>query len=958
MFLTNANASTANPVRLDTPVVKFIDKLLEIGDFTSSADAALIVLSGRLDEGLWQKVIDALSADRADIEGRIEKLRGYLATVEDFLDPVLRTLADEQAPHELDLARQESTDLPIGNVALSLGANASAAFKVHHILPGAVPADFGTMPEGDALQVFTATGSLGLTGSAAPSIGSISFGASASATAELYFQYPSQTPNVVALMASAKGFAPPWDLQAIATQLQPQRSDGSWVGLRGAQIKANGAFNLAGSASIGKSFTYQKLSKIPDPSIQANLGATLGFSLRRQGTFKIVLQKDLAGRVNVAIRRFSEKSRSGSIDLGADIDVTGLDKAARKYADQFLFNPDGIIEEIEAWKAPGDRIAGKIGQLDDEVSQQLGAILTGNQDTKRAAEYANQRVKKAIVREFNERINFWDDVDSAALARSATGSISGWLGLDERLAALLSKHLEPKLVEWMDEFKTELQEKITQVVTEKAGNLGEDAKEAVNKYLEPLEFIGEEIGDAIESVDELIEKARTKVLQWLRRYESIRKKIYDALETVAKLRVSLAFSAATSATLGKETLLSFDIVEITESTKRAYRGLLLGRADQAWDAFESARENGEIKNIDGVFKGWVNKESSLGLSLRIGDFAMSMKRVKAEDVNIEVAADGQIIVAGMSIRQDATSDFAYASRKASLVGAYELVEAAANPTAFPAPLGFTLAYSDEHMRKRELRQLLRSLEDTAAGHILLRQGATENAIERYEEIAAGDRSLDARMDLTLPVTISDFSVLLTKKDEAIRRRAVKLLFLQLLSDREKRIAKAMAQAYEGGVSIQKFIREVVEEGDVRRSLRQLRGLSGSTSRRSEYGQVMSRLLSIGRNARTLVEATVQIRRIAEMQTQVSKEVLNHQGEDPFEIRNELLAELEDIAETINDKLAVWLKPRGPISGIFTEEIPARTVVLLTLLSSLGGSEKRIMPVVRIADNGGAEFAVV
>ena len=944
MLVTHASAGIANPVQPRTLLVDFIAKVRELDNLASDAEAALAVLTQKANS--WAEALQALGIDESAIIRRIEQLSSYLVQAQDRLAPILLTLADRPEPKNLSLSYSDSEPIEVGALALALSAEADLNLTVKNQLPAQTSADWGTVANGDALQIFTAHGMLGVGGTANASGGSLSFGAKASATATLFYQYAASTPVVVALMQSSRTLALPWDLDKVADSLSPMSGDGRWLGLRRTQLIGTGEFNLAGGATIGHSVIGGNTV-----GIKADLGATVDFSIKRSGTFKIALEKNAAGNLNVSVDRATGSESGGSISLGADINITGLDARARELADRFLPDSSGVIEKLERWKRPGDLVLAKFqDSLDGDVEEQLGRLLTGQTDAAKASKVGQTRLAELIKSELNERLPFWGTDNSQDLARSALAKISERLDLEGRLANLLAEKLQAKLVDWIDELKKELEDEIAEWV-DKAGNKLKD-------FLQPLEEVGEDVNELLEKVNQTASALISPVLEQLKRYEAIRQKIHKALDKAAKLRITLAFAASINRSKGDEAVLSFEILNLSQSVKSAYRALLLGRLDQGWPDFQQALTDGDISNVSGRFKSWLKRERSIGLSLQIGDFGLGMSRVKVEDINVEVGTDGRVTVAALAISQEASSELAYASRTASLLGAYDIVAASFDRDAFPTPLSVSLGYSDEHMRGKELRQLLTSLESPRGGRPLLRQGATADALAKYDELTAGERSGNARFDLSLPVSIEDFRHLLLVSEETIKSTAAELLIDALFDERDQEAVDFVADHYRDGVTRAELF-ELMQSGPTRVHVSRIRGTAISASF-NPVPRVVRRLRAIAEDVEQLLEAVSGVRQIAELQGTLANIDASELGENetPLDKSAELRAELDRIAKDVNDGLAHWLRPRGPISGLFTEKIPARTVAFLQLLALLGKENTVAMPVVRVLDVPDGEFAVV
>jgi len=973
MFLTKATMAGGKLVELKTDVVELIEEVRKrisqaTGNEASIGQALIEIYRSKSGTSAHQAAVDeaiaALELTVEDVFARLEKLESYLIQINDQVEPFLLPLSSAGTHLELPLKfAPGNKTLDVGEVAFTLGGEAETALTVESFVAAAPPPQWsGPIAAGAAIQGLSLSGKIGFRGSASGAFGHgavrFSSAMSGSGRINLYHQYAQATPRVVALVNSSRAWAVPWDLKALEARLKPVDAQGGAVGFRRVQVQGNGTLALAGGATVGRVLSYDATVNTPvgpkTLGAQGKLGAALDFSLNRNGSFTYVIEKDLEGFVTVDLVRKANTKTDRSLNLSADIEVTGLNEVAQPYLDKFFDDPADLLSKLEEWTKPGDKLIEELTAVDwkQPVVEEIGRLLLGQATKKKLTDAAIGKLEEKLQQQLNENILFWGE-DSDDVAEQLIGSITERLDLGDELATKLRGELKPRLVTRIDNVNEKFQNAITGLVP--------NTETALNKFLTPFESVGENVQDLKQRLNTQAGDIIDPAIKLLKRYQDIRKRLLTGLQKVAQFKIGMAYAAEVSREHGSSSLLSFRIRKVNATTVAIHRAFLLGKINSVWPDFKAAMDRPEpwIDKVEGRFGAFARRDSSVGFSLSFGDSVISMTRVKASDVDVQVSPNGTVLVAAEKISQENIVKAFKVSRTVGFAGTYDLAVAARDPNAFPTPLGFNVAYDDENLKTAELEQFLGSLERNIGGRSLLRAGAARSAVAKFNELrqTAHGGGTKARVDVTLPVSVKDLAKLINITDDRIRNRAADLLIeLIIQQGRQSDLLAQLADRFQGGVSE----REIVFFAAALPQSRALRKLENETNLVLERGRVsigetlVRRIRAIGRDVDALVDAVNGVRGIA----QIQQEIANLPDAPPEALAKGIVQRLETLNDTINDGLDNWLKARRPLSGLFTEAVPEVTVALLALIADLSGEDAKLIPIVDIAGVEGGQIAVV
>lgn len=969
MFLVQATNAGGKLLELNTELIQVIDRIKQLladdGQNLDWGDVLLELYRNRDSTSARAAVIDKalseLGVDETDLNKRLTELQGYLVELQDRMEPLLQPLG---TPGELTDARvgysAKDHELALGQVAFLVGGDTHAEISIRSYNADSLPDDWdGALDDGRALQELALGGKIAINGSGQGAWNAVNFNVSAAMSADgrirLYHEYHADTARIAALAVSAGNWAPPWDLAGLSEQLKPPGTSG----FRRVLVNGSGSIQFAGGVGIGYAASFERDVPTPDGtealSAAAKLDGSLDVSFNHQGSFRYKIEKDPSGHLLVRVERASGSKRAVELDLDASLQIDGLDRVADHYARAFFKDPEGLLDTLQQWTRPGDRLVDVLAKKDwnQPAVKQIGALLLGEATAKELSAAGVDKLKTLLAGEINQELPFWS-LDSDVLARKILERIAGRLGLGAELGQTLEKNLQDVLVKRIDQVREELQDKV-QSVLDKTTDLG-------TELLDPLEHVGIEVKALREQANATATELLEPVIAYLKRYEQIRLRVLNALKQTARFKLGMSLGASLSRSREDEALLSFRVREVDENTRAVHRAFLLGRLGQAWSEFDAARESGAIDQVNGLFSYLSRRERKTSFALHFGEFgSIERTRVKAEEVHFQVDPSGNILAATAKLSQEAVVNAFHVERSIGVVGSYDLVAALRDPAQIPSPLAFNIAYEDKKLREKELRQFLESLEDERIGERLLAPGAADTALDRYAELLQqhGLSKAQGRVDLSIPVSLADLAPLVDAGsgigNAAIRQRAIDVqLRLLLRRSTQYPMLQDLAGGHKDGVSINEFVLDMFGRGidgavaEMQRIAIRLWG-AYDPDPNSNLVQLARKINQIGLNANGIIKVVEGIRAIAAVQQKLVELPASPLEKDIAPLRKPI----DQATKQINDGLANWLKARGVISGLFTEALPEQTLAFLALLAELSPEPQHLMPVVKIdnVENG-------
>ncbi|MEZ5461638.1 hypothetical protein [Dokdonella sp.] len=730
----------------------------------SSIDGALLQLWDHLNNNgksnskfgqLLESAVTQFSTNSTFLKGLLEGPVGnfLLDTQGEKKMPVPRKLRDAQSSLIYELESSKKFAIKNGDVTFAAkgGMGFSATLDVLKASQAGLRPPLA-FPASDAILKASIAGTVDVEGSfKVPFNGGSANGKAGTGAAmalNAYYQWPSETTIVGALVDSISDLVTPWDLESVGRQLSQPSTTGEWRGLRRFSLDASGRLDLSASIAAGYTWAYAGTNSYNGANISADakVGAGLSVGWSRSGQFRIAVERlypDQSIRVSVA--RLDKGGRTFGFDLTAEMSVKGLGDIAQPIVDRLLPDQGGLLEKLQKWSAPGTTLIEKLDKsigTKDPTIKLLAELLLGRASSGDAVAH----VKMLLLNEIKEQINtatpFWGDLeDPNAMARNLGRMLAERFGTEGEDTKAVVNSLAVWLAKPLKAIKSELEEDLAEIVDGNAGSL--------EGLFAVFASIGENVNALVTKANEAATNLLSPAIKLLTFYEEARTKVIKALNAAFDIKLGLALKATYAKSETSDVELAFTIRKMTPRTKLLYRSLLTGRLDSLWDILEQARECEEISEIEGIFSSTVKRERSLNLSLNLGSHGIAWTRSNLSEARVDVDASGTITIASGNF-SSATSVKAFGeSSGARMIGSIDFAAALSNPrSALPLTLGFDFNYEDKRMKPKELSNYLSSFNSSGFSRQLFSSEAIEHALDVY-----GDQPLQATISSAVSLDI-------------------------------------------------------------------------------------------------------------------------------------------------------------------------------------------------------------
>jgi len=918
-------------VSTHTPLVAEIDQLLSSGSDLKSAIEQLMRASGLL-KG---EVADALRTrilGIPEVRSALERLLGLGLIVEDAGEHhvALTRLGAATKPTTLALKASGGKEITPGQAVIGLKGEAELALIATAHNPAAAAKLKLPIAASDILHSCQLGGSLGLKGNIKPATISagvaakVDFSADARLGVTWHFQRHADDTVLNSLVYAAldvgKG-ARPWDLEDVMRVLdEPREANSHLDALKAIDLVAERSLGFGAELKItrgfSKSWTAKGASGPQEIKATASLGVGMRVALRRQGRYALRLRKQ-GGDVILDLDTMQQSTNTGGLDLGLVIGVEGIDDLATGWINKLLPEPsDDFRALIEQWSKPGSLLKAKFDAAlrarFSEALQPLVPLLTGEASAEKVAGEQVERLFAQWEEALNTRI---------ALIGNSSGAIFDQLLDDAREAlgehyALVETALQQQADEVtgrIDALQDELQASVDEVVNSIKGK----TEPVVLTALKPLEKIGERIDQWAKNIDASAAAVAAAIKRLLARYESLRKALLDGAKQAAKLKLALAFNATVEKTRGEERVLSLRFSRASDSAKRWFSDLVLGRTEIDIDVLQKAAKDsqGAFALESGSFFAFAKRTRSTSLTLDVFGMPFGDLRLLGSDVRVEVDLAGRISVLSLSATQSDESWTRKESRAARFGADFDALGVAQG-----AQLGtFSLAFelSDDRLKPKELTQFLSGFSEAGVlpasiaerVRAQLGEGVVKNVqlgvslahLAKALEGAAGE----TRESLQREAWQSCIRFMRPRADVGrLIKENSELAFRRVLASRKANDAIPSANAF------------LIEIG----------GNISSTLPKHLAREM--RVLNLAINA--IPDAIAAMAEIAQLGAELRTEVVSD------ERARTARDALDEILDRANRALSPVIDVNDGIFGLFSERLPDVAVALLAVLNRLAG----------------------
>ena len=520
-----------------------------------------------------------------------------------------------------------------------------------------------------------------------------------------------------------------------------------------AKLAATGSVRLGAGVQAGHSWMHGL--DAGGAAVSSRLKAAVSYKLNwvRTGKFSLSIGRLKGDQLRVKLSESHEVSRARSLSVGAEVRISGLDKALAPLMKKLAEVPDRLDGIVKTYSKPSALLREKLGerlQGSDESVRALAEVFTGG------GEAAADRFCNTLI---------------DAVVESADAGKTNWTDLlDGKIGGVVEEAMSrvPVAPDRRGELATVLRQKMRAAIESLDEYLLEELRAALTRDTEPVrQALARFADDRLEAFDDLDDAAKrcmAPLKRFLADYRVLEERIADAVEVAEKERLAIRYARSVSETDTRATLLRFRLDPRDASARELYRQMLGG--DFA-DAITAGMDpvNTAILLEDGVFKRVLEREATSGLTFNLFGLGITSRRILSTELKVEHGAGGKINILEAE-GQVSESRAAFGEGQSMHIGS--LVNLLTSPDTSDA-FSVQLSYSDENMKPKELRQYLKSLEDAG----LIAGGATRRTAEMDAALGAPrGRRRRMRIDTTLALSRAELRETANANEDTIVRAAI------------------------------------------------------------------------------------------------------------------------------------------------------------------------------------------
>lgn len=918
-------------VSTHTPLLAEIEALLKSGLDLKSAIEQLMRASGLL-KGEVADEIRARILELPQVRSALERLQALGLIVEDASEQhvALTRLSAATKPYTLSLKASDEGEIKPGEAVIGLKGEAELALTATARSPAEAAELKLLISASDVLHSCQLGGNLTLKASMASAALSPGVGASFDLSAEArlgvtwHFQRHADDAVLNSLVYAALDVgqgARPWDLEDVMRVLdEPSEANAHLDALKAIDVLAERSIGFTAGIEIkrgfSKAWTARGASGPQQISAAASFGVGLRVGLRRTGRYSLRLRKQ-GGDVILDLEAMQQSSRSRGFDLGIGIGIGGVDALATDWINALLPAPsDDFKALIDTWSQPGTLLKAKI---DDELRAHVSKallplvpLLTGDASTEELAAAQTERLFARWEDALNTRIALIGN-SSAAILDQLLDEAQHALGPNFVLVEAALQQQVGAVAAPIDALQAELQTAIDDVVEVLKGK--SDA--ALLTALKPLAKIGEQIDQLATSLNTSTAPLAAAIKRLLARYESLRKALLDGAKQAVRLKLGLAFNATVEATRGEERALSLRFSRASDSAKRWFGDLMLGRVEIDIDELQKAASasQGAFALESGSFVALAARARSASLTLDVFGVPFGDERLLASDVRVEVDLAGRIRLLALGATQSDESWTGKETRAARFSADFDALAGLQSPELGVFSLGFEL--SDNRLKRKELTQFFASFADSGV--------LPSNVADRARAQLGEGEVRNVQLGVSLLHLAQALSGAAGEARESLQREAWQncIRFMRTRADIARLIKLDPERAY----------RKVM---DIRRNTdalplakKFLIEVGGSISS-NEHKRLATELLILHRAINAIPDALVALVKITRIAAELSSEVVSD------ERARAARDALDEILGRANNALSPVIDVNDRIFGLFSERLPDVAVALLATLNRLAG----------------------
>lgn len=382
--------------------------------------------------------------------------------------------------------------------------------------------------------------------------------------------------------------------------------------------------------------------------VNAELGGNLSVQYKDSSRCQIVLERRGPNAYVLDLHKSRKKTLSKSMQLGVDLQLVGfknqlLEKVTRALPQnsgiaQLLGDLDAIIAEVSGETLKPSLISGlekKWPEARSAVAFLVGDKTADSLETELQAELLD-RVLEAI----NAQVDLVNQ-SAEAVANRVGCLVARQLQLPLSHRDCLESYLSFTTKVAVTDFQNRLEGRLSDYIREEGAVLGE--------LLEPWEFLGEKVSDAIASAGSnaqaAVSRMRAALGLILARYTALRQRVLQVVREDFEEKVALTITAEKQRTEHSSTALRLEFTQATDLIRRLYRDLWNGNLQKATTLLQQLEIAPETIRLSGEYVSMVQEMHKSTLAINFFGMAFRAEEIFSTDSQVALNANGILVVA-------------------------------------------------------------------------------------------------------------------------------------------------------------------------------------------------------------------------------------------------------------------------------------------------------------------------
>ncbi|MCP4156909.1 MAG: hypothetical protein GY757_54860, partial [bacterium] len=293
--------------------------------------------------------------------------------------------------------------------------------------------------------------------------------------------------------------------------------------------------------------------------------------------------------------------------MDAFVGIDGLDEVGDALIKKFMPEAKDLIAQLEKYVNLGSVLKEKVEEgLDnllgvgndsegDKLKAALVDTLVGNERADKLAE----KIGKAVETVLNSKLGLLKNEASVA-GEKLLEELAEKLSLPPQLSEKLVDMAKSKMGTLLTTVEEELKDKVTEIITGKGVPV-------LETLFEPLEKIGETVGNLADDINEISQRLLTPVINFLTKYQEFRAKAVAVVQSAAKLKLALHLGRSLEVTDESSSMLEF-ILDLSDENNRdkvteLYKEMITGnfkKQDEKKTKTNNESESNKANDSNGI----------------------------------------------------------------------------------------------------------------------------------------------------------------------------------------------------------------------------------------------------------------------------------------------------------------------------------------------------------------------